>query len=448
MTNMSRHGTKAHPFRMGHFILCTLFLGTLAGAQSYDYGDAPDGPYPTLSVNDGARHGVTAFSPILGASVDTEGDGQPTSAADGDGADEDGVTFLTAFDPGKDAVVRVSASVGRFAFGQVSAWIDYNGDGDWLDLGEKILTNVVFAPGEVKVFTNRVPETARPGTTYARFRISNDQNLTPGGSATDGEVEDYQLVISGAEWTMDFGDAPDPLYRTFFGNNGARHLFVTNGPFMGAAVDIEGDGRPSRAADGDDGFGEDDEDGVAFLTSLIPGSNYVWSVDLSASPTSAYVNGWIDFNQDGDWLDAGEKVVSDLWMAGGARLQFTNILSVEAVTGYTYARFRCSSQAGLGPAGAAEDGEVEDYRLAVLHPAPAAAIVITNIVQGAGGIEVSWTPEADVLYQLQACYDLERAGGPRWFDVGDVVRAPHSRQSDGAGDGQRFYRVAAPFVIP
>ena len=32
----------------------------------------------------------------------------------------------------------------------------------------------------------------------------------------------------------------------------------------------------------------------------------------------------------------------------------------------TYARFRCSTQAGLGITGAAADGEVEDYTLSIL----------------------------------------------------------------------------------
>lgn len=56
--------------------------------EACDYGDAPL-PYPTIRADDGARH--VATGPRLGATRDEEGDGQPSTA--GDGEDEDGVTF-------------------------------------------------------------------------------------------------------------------------------------------------------------------------------------------------------------------------------------------------------------------------------------------------------------------------------------------------------------------
>ena len=40
-----------------------------------------------------------------------------------------------------------------------------------------------------------MPANARPGTTYPRFRFSTEQNLTPTGQASDGEVEDYGVAI-------------------------------------------------------------------------------------------------------------------------------------------------------------------------------------------------------------------------------------------------------------
>ena len=55
-----------------------------------DFGDAPD-PYPTTLADDGPRH--EAIGPTLGVLRDEEVDGQPSTGANGDGADEDGVTF-------------------------------------------------------------------------------------------------------------------------------------------------------------------------------------------------------------------------------------------------------------------------------------------------------------------------------------------------------------------
>ena len=50
----------------------------VAAQQDLDYGDAPDPKYPTFRSNQGARHGVNPEL-RLGATVDDEADGQPTS---------------------------------------------------------------------------------------------------------------------------------------------------------------------------------------------------------------------------------------------------------------------------------------------------------------------------------------------------------------------------------
>ncbi|MFC1596391.1 choice-of-anchor Q domain-containing protein [Planctomycetota bacterium] len=157
-----------------------------------DYGDAPDGPYPTLLASNGARH--TATGPTLGANRDTESDGQPNASAAGDdtnGApnDEDGVT-VGALTQGE--TVNLTIDVGG-ATGYVDAWIDFNADGDWLDAGEKIHGDQL-AVGTHQIAVT-VPTDATPGTTYARFRVSTVGGLDPDGAAADGEVEDYAVTI-------------------------------------------------------------------------------------------------------------------------------------------------------------------------------------------------------------------------------------------------------------
>ena len=122
-----------------------------ASAAVCEHGDAPDS-YGTLLASNGPVHAKGA--PHLGATVDYEGDGQPTAAADGDDTtgttdDEDGVTFNPALgypnptirtgpDPiTLDPVVNhmtVNASAAGFA----SAWVDWNEDGDFADAGEQV----------------------------------------------------------------------------------------------------------------------------------------------------------------------------------------------------------------------------------------------------------------------------------------------------------------------
>ncbi|MCA9449728.1 MAG: hypothetical protein KC931_21585, partial [Candidatus Omnitrophica bacterium] len=188
-----------------------------------DFGDAPDPTYPTLLASNGARH-TTGGTLYLGSSVDDETDGQPGANSDGDdtngGDDEDGVTFLpnsgtsvTDLILGATKPIEVLASDS----GLLNAWVDFNGDGDWDDSGEKIFSDRSLSGG-----TNNlnfyVPSNATTGMTFARFRISSASGLAPTGAAIDGEVEDYQVTI----YDLDFGDAPDPTYPTLLSSNGAR----------------------------------------------------------------------------------------------------------------------------------------------------------------------------------------------------------------------------------
>lgn len=334
-----------------------------ADAQSFpDYGDAPTNNYPTLLAQDGARHN---FNPNirLGQLVDAEQNGQPHPNALGDDLnpaggedDEDGVAFLTLVVPGQTARLQVVASVTGF----LSGWLDFNDDGDWLDAGERIFTNITLAAG-ANFPTFAVPGTAVQGTTFARFRFSTATIAAPTGAASNGEVEDYQITISAP---FDFGDAPTNNYPTLFAQNGARHR-VTANFFLGARIDSEPDGQPNVNATGDDNnpTAADDEDGITFLTGLVAGSNATIRITttLPAGQT-ARVNAWIDFNRDGDWGDAGETILNDLPVQNG-NTNVTIAVPGSALGGTSYARFRLSTNGKLGPGGSAADGEVEDYEV-------------------------------------------------------------------------------------
>lgn len=196
----------------------------LVKGEEIDFGDAPDGIYPTLLSSNGAGHtndGIT----FLGAGIDVEADGQPNANADGDDMnnvdDEDGVTFASKFIPGQSATMQITASVNCL----LNAWIDFNQMNGWADAGEQICTNVQLGAG-LNALAFQVPANAALGQTYARFRVNTNGNLSYAGQATEGEVEDYILLISLPTNTMDFGDAPDGpypnpsrgLFELFFGN--------------------------------------------------------------------------------------------------------------------------------------------------------------------------------------------------------------------------------------
>jgi len=184
--------------------------GTITNDE-LDFGDAPDGPsfappntYPTLLANNGARHLQQAGLTLrLGATVDAEVDGQPSADATGDGADEDGVFFVTDINrtdniPGA-ATVNVEVNTAGTG-GILTGWIDFNRDGDFTDTGEKIVDDLSVVDGTNEV-TFVVPAGAASvsGTTFARFRISDAVGTTAAGLAAGsgaGEVEDYLVTIT------------------------------------------------------------------------------------------------------------------------------------------------------------------------------------------------------------------------------------------------------------
>lgn len=160
--------------------------------QDFDWGDAP-APYPTLDADGGPSHYITPGL-CLGRAVDPEPDGLADSNAAGDDAggmnDADGVTFDSPIEPGTTASLTVTATGQGF----LNAWMDFNRDGDWNDVGEKIADERPIASGSTTLDVP-VPAEASPGLSFARFRFSQVRGLGVSGSALNGEVEDHPFSI-------------------------------------------------------------------------------------------------------------------------------------------------------------------------------------------------------------------------------------------------------------
>ena len=176
---------------------------------------------------------------FAGWRIDPEANGQPNATATGDdvsNADEDGVTGMSPLVSGGTATVLVEFRSDAGQTGVLDAWMDFNANGSWADLGERIATGLVLSPGP-NTLSVAVPGTATPGTTYARFRLSPNGVSTFTGTGIagaartavlHGEVEDYQVRIEPGR-DSDWGDAPDTAgvpgpapYPTLSIHNGAR----------------------------------------------------------------------------------------------------------------------------------------------------------------------------------------------------------------------------------
>jgi len=183
---------------------------------------------------------------------------------------------------------------------------------------------------------------------YIHDALSNQGTDVP----TSGAMAERRFNVV----EVDYGDAPDPAYPTLLASDGARHL--ATGVMLGVSRDGELDGQPSVNADGDDSNGTDDEDGVVFFGTPVPGT--AASVDVTASATGI-LNAWVDFNLDGDWSDAAEQIFTDRAVVAGVNSLSFNIPATAGTSSIPYARFRIDSVGGLAPTGQASDGEVEDH---------------------------------------------------------------------------------------
>lgn len=175
------------------------------GNRSFlDFGDAP-ASYGTLRANNGAAHGFIS-GVFLGANWDAEQDGQPTANALGDDAngnrdpldvvidDEDGVTLARPLARTTTNLLNVTAVNSSTSPAYVHAWIDLNGDGDFTDSGEKVISNASVLTGTQTISFPGLGG-ARLGDTYLRVRMSQDRDLGATGLSGSGEVEDYLVTI-------------------------------------------------------------------------------------------------------------------------------------------------------------------------------------------------------------------------------------------------------------
>jgi hypothetical protein len=154
---------------------------------------------------------------------------------------------------------------------------------------------------------------------------------------------------------MDCGDAPSS-YNTLLADQGPCH--ITNGNYLGTAPDAEPNGQPNATATGDGA----DEDGVLRAGGLwVPGATV--QIEATVAGTNGYLIAWFDWNNDGDFNDAGETVQYGSVVAG------VNPLNVVIPAGYTTgqtvnSRFRLYSGApgSISSTGIVNGGEIEDYQ--------------------------------------------------------------------------------------
>lgn len=270
--------------------------------------------------------------------------------------------------------------------------LSYSQVGDTISYTYDVTTSVTIA-GPVTIADDRVTVTCPNVNTIG----NNDANLDPGETLTCGptlytvtanDINNTNSVTNtaiahaggspGVYSNPDSVTVPGPPYNygglpvgpftpqiyNIFPSGGARNL--TCSTRLGASVESNTTGGPST-------------DPVTYSQAatwngIVPTPNFQWSVTNGGSlrvtsvcpSTPCFLNGWIDWNQDGDFSDTGEFVFNNYSIASSTTQNLTFTIPGSAVlTGTWYARFRFTDDSIASPSsiGSGPCGEVEDYAL-------------------------------------------------------------------------------------
>jgi uncharacterized repeat protein (TIGR01451 family) len=231
------------------------------------------------------------------------------------------------------------------------------------------------------------------GTTSFKYRIGalgtgTDVRLT----SLDFSCPAIPNTVTTTLTPQDFSDAP-----ASFGN--PIHDILTT-VRIGPANTTETAPYANANALGDTG-----DDGVTLSAGITQGQAATATVNVTG--TGGYLQGWIDWNGNGSFNDAGEQIATNIrdnlpgdtnGTAGTIGLAF-NVPALATVN-QTFVRFRWSLQSGLNAQTmVAPNGEVEDRALTILGQ-PVFQAVKTSTTLDTTGINKFNVPGAEVVYTI------------------------------------------------
>ncbi len=190
------------------------------------------------------------------------------------------------------------------------------------------------------------------------------------------------------------------------------------------------------------------EKGQSYPITLSPGTN--------AASTTIHWRVWIDYNRDGDFIDAGELVLN---LTGNSTTPVSGNITIpqSAATGTTRMRVSMSNIAGSSSCATGNTRDVEDYTINVQAPPPpcAAPANLTSLSTGYAHGNFSWNPvPGAVQYQTR----LKRLPDGAWndsnwfgnttllFGLNPCVEYEFQVRAD-CGNGN-ISAYSSPFILP
>jgi surface protein len=202
------------------------------------------------------------------------------------------------------------------------------------------------------------------------FHGGNSTYCLGEAARTNMKDSDGWDITDGGRCCLDFGDAPD-IYKTTLGSDGARHkVAATPDVYLGAKVDVEADAQAPLDGTGDDNnpaIGGDDEDGIVVCGNWLEGTNG-GKIIVTVTGGSGYLSGWIDWNGNNSFADAGDQILDMKPVnAGSQTIQFNipegAFPSVQLYDKFSRFRLDDEQTPAMTTQGLVTNGEVEDHYL-------------------------------------------------------------------------------------
>jgi parallel beta-helix repeat protein len=372
---------------------------------AFDYGDAPNSYGTTLS-SCGARHYNANSDLRIGSTIDTEADGNPGVNANGDGSDEDGLTYpLPALHEAATtySITSIPVTNNTGSAATLYGWIDFDLDGVFESA--EVTSVAVPASGSQTVTLSwnvgalTCNTTVKDGDTYLRLRLTTTSLTDDGatssvderstGLAGSGEAEDYMITIL----PDDFGDLPNtyPVATAIVYSSG------TTGKVWGGDTVPDHECATTFSADA---TGDGSDEDALTMSSGQPGRNYNWVIVLNSNQPAktVYYGLWIDWNRNGNFTDAFDAFYSGNAVTNGAVNVNRSVYLPYGSASNSGVRLVISTSAVTSTMYNAtfENAEVEDYILLnVLEKQP---IVLKGRKQSDGNL-LSWIQKADAGIQ-------------------------------------------------
>ena len=327
-------------------------------------------------------------------------------------------------------------------------YVDWNQDGDWLDVGEQVYSQTASVNGNQTVtgsFT--VPATAVLGTT--RMRVVNVENTASTTNYahtvyTYGETEDYCFTtfIPGCS-SLTYGPSAagsafdDEIFNVTLGTLNNTSSCTTLAGGAGSILK-----RYSNYS------------GVIMPPSITQGVSYPLSVTVGQCDGTAYggnVTVYIDYNQNGLFTDAGEMVYASPYTTfaiAGTAVSSSIIIPTTALTGTTRMRVIAveGSSSAYGSTATYSWGETEDYCVTIL-PSPGCsgtpngglAVISAGTGCSGGVVNLSATGLSTGTGIGSQWQSATAATGP-WANITGATASTYSFTST---VGSTFYRIVS-----